>query len=169
MKVLVILADKGSQNPQGTLNLLGAGWTQTSLLPAGNPAAPGMQLTPSQAVAIFYEVEPHRCNHPIELLIELWTQDGHVVELPGPAGPQPLRLQQNIVVATPGGVPTGSPGTGNTLLELIQGLPLAPGGYEWRVSLDGQHEAEWNATFFVVAPPQAPVFGAPSPPPSSPE
>ena len=157
MKVLVLLAEKGTQNPQGTLNLLGVGWTQTLL----NPGAPGMWVTGPQAVAVFYEVEPRHCNHPIDMVIELVTQDGETVQVPGPTGLQPLRIQQSIVVQTPGGVPTGSPGTGNTLLEMLQGLPLRPGGYEWRISLAGEHEADWNARFFVVAPPQAPVFGVP--------
>lgn len=157
MKVTVLLADKGTSNPlQGTLNLLNAGWGQTML----TPVAPGVLVTGPQAVAVFFEVEPRYCNRPIELLMELWTQDGEVVAVPGPAGPQPMRIQHSLVVPTPGGVPAGTPGTGNTLLELA-GLPLTPGGYEWRVSLAGDHQADWAARFFVVAPPQAPIFGGP--------
>lgn len=160
MKVTVLLADKGTQNPlQGTLNLLNAGWAQTML----TPIAPGVLVTGPMAVAVFFEVEPRHCNHPIELLVELWTQDGEVVQVPGPAGPQPMRLQHSLTVASPGGVPAGTPGMANALLELA-GLPLRPDGYEWRVSLAGEHEAAWSARFVVVAPPQAPVFGAPTPP-----
>ena len=163
MKVTVLLADKGTANPlQGTLNLLNAGWGQTTL----TPVAPGVLMTGPQAVAVFFEVEPRHCNHPIDLLMELWTQDGEVVSVPGPAGPQPMRIQHSLVVPTPGGVPAGTPGTGNTMLELA-GLPLTPGGYEWRVSLAGQHQTDWGARFFVVAPPQAPIFGAPAPPGSA--
>ena len=164
MKVQILLADKGTQNPQaGTLNLLNVGWSQTGL----SSPAPGVSITPAHAVAVFYEVEPHHCNHPIDLLLELVTQDGHEVQLPGPAGPQPMRVTQQITIPSPGGAPSGTPGSGNTLLEVQPGLPLSPGGYEWRVTLAGEHREEWSASFRVVAPPNSqPVFGTGSPAPS---
>lgn len=133
MKVNVLLADKGTQSPQGTLNLLNVGWTQTPLQPSGlvGPGLPVL-LTPPHAVAVFYEVEPKHCNHPIDLIVELVTEDGQAVSVPGPAGPQPMILTQPITVATPGGFPAGTPGIANAILEIFPGLPLEPGGYEWR-------------------------------------
>lgn len=166
MKVVVLLADKGTQSPaQGTLNLLNVGWMRTTLQPP-DPLMGGMVLTPPHAVAIFFEVEPRHCNHPIPLLVDLVTDDGHLVEVPGPAGPQAMRIEQSVTVPSPGGVPTGSPGVGNTLVEIGSGIPLAPGTYEWRISLAGEHEAHWNARFYVVPLPEAPVTTVGLPPTS---
>ena len=168
MDVSVLLADKGTANlQQGTLNLLNVGWTQTSLRVAG-PMIPGGYLTQAQAIAIFFEVEHQHCNHQIELVLELVNEDGQPVELPGPVGPQAMRISQQIVVQSPAGMPIGSPGVGNALIEIIPGLAVPPGGYEWRVTLAGQHEASWSARFRVLPPPSAPVFGAglPAPPPA---
>lgn len=159
MKLQILLADKGTQNPHaGTLNLLNVGWHQTSIA----PGPPGMAITPPHAVAIFWEVDPQYCNKPIELVVSLVTEDGNPVELPGPAGPQPMELHQQITVVTPAGMPMGTPGVGNMILEIQPGLPLQPGGYEWRVSLAGQHEDGWSASFRVAhGPPQQGYFGVP--------
>ena len=166
MKVSVLLADKGTANPHaGTLNLLNVGWSQTQLQ-VPQVMGPGMvaQITPPHAVVVFFEVEPHRCNHPIELIVRLLNEDGSEVTVPGPTGPQPLRLVQPITVPTPGGMPSGSPGTGNTMIEIHPGLPLAAGGYVWKVTLDGEDHEDWSARFRVTALPVMPVFGAQPPP-----
>lgn len=159
MKVTVLLADKGTPNAQqGTLNLLNVGWSQTSLRPAG-AMFPGGFLTPPFAVAIFYEVDPRHCNHQIELVLELLNEDGHPVQIPGPTGPQDMKITQQMTVPSPAGMPMGSPGRGNSLIEIMPGLALAPGGYEWRASLAAEHDENWSAHFRVLAPPTAPVVG----------
>jgi hypothetical protein len=161
VKVSILLADKGTQNPIGTLNLLNVGWSQTQLQPAAPMlGAPGA-LTPPQVVAVFIEAEPAFCNRQIDLVLRLLS-DGHPVELPGPAGPQEMRLQQPLTIPTPMGAPVGSPGTVNLMLELFPGLPLAPGVYEWRVTIDEQEHDDWYARFQVLPGPAAgPQFGAP--------
>lgn len=160
MKVQVLLADKGTPNlQQGTLNLLNVGWSQTGLRPAGPM---GLLLTPPFAVAVFFEVDHHHCNHPIDLVLSLVTEDGTPVEVPGPAGPQQMRISQQITVSSPAGMPIGAPGVGNSLVEIVPGLPLAPGGYQWRATLAGEEGDDWNASFRVQLPPQAvAVFGGP--------
>ncbi len=156
MKVAVLLADKGTVNPQvGTLNLLNVGWQVTHVNPQLGIGAP----LPPQAVAIFYEVDFDKCNRDIELKVELVNQDGNVIDLMGPAGPQPMILRQQIRVSSVAGMPNGSPGSGNLLLEFVPGPVLEPGGYEWRVTLAGVHNDDWSAKFHVMAPPQAPVLG----------
>jgi hypothetical protein len=162
VKVSVLLADKGSVNvQQGTLNLLNVGWTQTPLRPAG-AMIPGGYMTPAQAVAIFFEVDHKRCNREISLVLELINDDGRPVEVDGPAGPQKIQIAQSIVVQSPAGMPIGSPGTGNALIEIIPGLALPPGGYEWKVILDGQRDEDWSAHFVVLpVPPSPPTFGGP--------
>lgn len=152
MKVYVLLADKGTLNPQaGTLNLLNAGWSQTPLLQ--NPIIPGGAGTPPMAVAVFFEVDHSDCNHPIELVLELRTEDGHPVVMPGTPDQQPMRISQYITVPSPGGAPMGTPGVGNALFEFQPGLSLTLGGYRWEVTLAGKHEDAWVTSFRVISAP----------------
>ncbi len=166
MRVQILLADKGTRNPgQGTLNLLNVGWSQTPLRPAP-PMVPGGLITGPHAVAIFFEIEHQYCNHPIELVLSLLTEDGPTVQLPGPAGPQEMRIRQMVTVMSPGGVPIGTPGNGNAIVEIFPGLPLRPGGYRWNVTLAGKEGEDWFAPFRVVPPPQGfpPVLEVPPSP-----
>ena len=165
MRVSVVLDDKGTNNPQaGTLNLLNVGWVQTQL--HAMPTVPGGLTTPNHAVAIFFEVDHADCNHPIELVLELLTEDGHAVQIPSPAGPQQVRVSNFVTVASPAMAPLGAPGTGNALVEIVPGLPLQPGSYRWNVTLNGNHQEDWFAAFRVLPAAQPPVvsFGAPGPP-----
>jgi hypothetical protein len=121
-------------------------------------------------VAVFFEVDQRDCNHPIELMLSLLTEDGQPVQVPGPTGLQDLLIVQQIIVPSPAGAPIAAPGVGNSLIEIFPGLALAPGGYEWRVRLAGQENADWNARFRVMHPPQAPTisFGTTTAPPETP-
>jgi hypothetical protein len=103
------------------------------------------------------------CNKPLALEVELLTEDGVVVEIPGPQGPQAVRLQQQIMVPSPAGVPTGFPGHATSMTDLPTGLPLPPGIYRWRARVNGKSEDDWSACFYVAAPPQPPTFGFPHP------
>lgn len=154
MKIVVILADTGTQDPQGKLNLLGAGWTQTESGPNG--------LTPDSAVAVFIEVPWDRCNRELDVVLELLTEDGHPVLLPVDGGPQPLRVGQRLVVPPPGGAPNGSPGQAALLANFQGGLPLTPGSwYKWRVTVDKEENDAWQARFFVRRRQSTPTFGSP--------
>ena len=167
MRLSVLLADKGTNNPQaGTLNLLNVGWKQTRLNPA--PMVPGGFITPPHAVAVFFEVEHHRCNHAISLEIRLATEDGQTVQVPGPSGTQDLVITQNITVVSPPGVPMGTLAPGNALVEIHPGLPITAGGYRWEVKLDGEEHDDWIATFRVVEPPQQTFTFGSIPNPQSP-
>lgn len=161
MKISVLLADRGTPNPGvGTLDLLNAGWSITSLVPASTEPF----ITPPHVVAVFYELEQNYLNRPIELVIELLTEDGQAVQLPGPAGLQPMRMQTTINVPSPGGVPIGTPGTGNSMIEVFPGLPLPVGAYVWRATLAGRQDEVGEARFNVrpaAVPPRA-QFGTPA-------
>ena len=157
MRVHVLLADKGTNNPQaGTLNLLNAGWGTTGANPLG--------VTPSVAVVVFFEADYLECNRPLAVALHLQDQDGHVVDVPGPAGPQPMRMEQTLTVISPPGAPHGMPGKANLMIEMQPGLPLAPGIYKWVVVVEGQADDDWSVTFWVSSPPVAPVFGGPAAP-----
>jgi len=163
VKVYVLLADRGAQNSHnGTVSLLNVGWSVTQLRKVLGPGAPpgvGSLVTGPQVVVVFIEAELAMCNRNLTLQIELLTEDGHVADISSPGGSQPVRLEQQIMVPSPAGVPTGFPGRATTMMELPTGLPLAPGIYRWQVRLNGREEEEWSARFYVAAPPQPATFG----------
>ena len=167
MKIYVLLAEKGAQNPHnGTLSLLNVCWAGTQLRrPMGPPVGEGAQplLSGPQVVVVLIEAELAMCNRSLTLEIELLTEDGDVVEIPGPTGPQAVRLEQTLMVPSPSGVPTGFPGRASSMMELPTGLPLSPGIYRWQVRVNGKEEDDWSAHFYVASPPQAPTFGFPPP------
>ncbi|MHB1535212.1 MAG: hypothetical protein ACYC1D_11525 [Acidimicrobiales bacterium] len=166
MKVYVLLADKGTQNPQaGTLNLLNLGWTMTMPRPGPLPGEQhgiAAQMTGPQTVVVMLEVELALCNRQLTLEMELVSEDGEVVELPGPAGLQPMRITSQVMVPSPPGAPTGFPGHGNAMIEFPNGLPLATGVYRWQVRVNAQSHEDWSTSFFVAPLPQLPTFGGPS-------
>jgi hypothetical protein len=168
VKIYVLLADKGTQNPHnGTLSLLNVGWAVTQLRrPIGPSTAEGAQplLTGPQVVVVLIEAELAMCNRSLTLEIELLTEDGDIVEIPGPGGSQAVRLEQPLMVPSPSGVPTGFPGRATAMMDLPTGLPLAPGIYRWQARVNGKEEDDWSAHFYVAGPPQAPTFGFSSAP-----
>jgi hypothetical protein len=151
VKVHILLADKGSNTRQGTLNLLNAGWSVTHVRP-GHP-------TPDQAVAVFVEADWHECDKPHELVLELQTTEGGPVMVPAVNGQRALRIQQALTVPAIAGAPDGTPGRVSMLIELQGGgLPLVPGqSYRWVAHIDGKTDEQWQASFFVT--------GGPAPPP----
>lgn len=153
MKVHVLLADKGQQDPTGKLHLLGLGWSLTGILPTG--------ATPDAVVVALVEAPWDRCNRPMQFVLELLNADGSAVLLPSPAGPQPLRAEQTMIAVPPQGAPNGTPGAAQFLIEISGGLPLAPGQrYLWRATIDGETDEAWETGFFVARSAQPPRFGA---------
>lgn len=167
MKIYVLLADRGTDNAQaGTLNLLNVGWAVTHLRPPpgqvlGTPVAP--LVTGPYVVVVFIEAELAMCNKTLTLEVELVSEDGAVVSIAGPGGLQAVRLEQPIMVPSPPGVPTGFPGHATAMMELPNGLPLPPGIYRWRATINGRAQDDWSAHFYVSAPPQPATFGFHSP------
>ncbi len=167
MKVYVLLAERGVQHPQtGLVSLLNVGWAVTQLrrplAPSPLPGGPLPMVTGPQTVVVLLEAELAMCNRPLLLEIELLDDDGAVVPVDGPGGLQAVRLEQQVVVPSPSGVPTGFPGRASTMMDVPVGLPLAPGVYRWQVKLNGRTEADWAASLYVAAPPEPPRFGYPA-------
>ncbi|HET9058429.1 MAG TPA: hypothetical protein VFN61_00800 [Acidimicrobiales bacterium] len=165
MKIYVVLAERGAQNNQNaTVSLLNVGWSVTQLRRPMSQVAEGQApplVTGPLVVVVFIEAELAMCNRPLGLEIELISEDGRQVEVSGPSGAQAVRLEQQIIVPSPPGVPTGFPGHASAMMDLPVGLPLAPGIYSWRVRVNGREEQDWSAHFYVAAPPQPPTFGYP--------
>jgi hypothetical protein len=126
----LILRDAAqADSASGKLHMLGAGWTVTS-----SPTAP-------HAVALMIQVRWDRTNQELPVRVELLTQDGQAVTIPGPTGPQPIISEIKLEAGRPPGIASGS--TLNTALAVnVAALPLSPGRYEWRATVDGDTQGE---------------------------
>lgn len=137
----LILCDAAqTDSTSGKLHMLGAGWTVTA-----SPTAP-------HAVALMIQVPWDRSNQELPVRVELLTQDGQEVTIPGPTGPQPIFSEIKLEVGRPAGITRGS--TLSAVFALnVASLPLSPGRYEWRATVDGDTQGE---SFQVVEQPARP-------------
>jgi hypothetical protein len=76
-----------------------------------------------------------------------------------------MRFGQTLQIEEPNfrgsGVPRRSlPTRSHVVLYFNTGLPLPPGRVlVWRARIDGESKPDWIVSFFVPAPPPAPVLG----------
>ena len=131
VKIYVLLADRGTQNPHnGTLSLLNVGWAVTQLRrPMGAPAGrwgsalahrPPGRGGVDRGRAGHVQPEPDPGDRTAD---RGWGRGRN----PEPRGPGAVRLE--LMVPSPSGVPTGFPGRATAMMELPTGLPLSPGIY----------------------------------------
>lgn len=123
-------ADAGS----GKVHMLGAGWSVTS-----SPT--------SHAVALLIKVPWDRANERLNLTLELRDADGGAVFLPTPNGNAAVRAQGELEVGRPAGIAPGSALDASFAMN-VPPLPLAPGRYEWHVTVADQI---FSASFSVRA------------------
>ncbi|KGM13922.1 DUF6941 family protein [Cellulomonas bogoriensis] len=137
MKLTVLLAD-AAEEANGKVSALGLGWTVT--------ATP----TPPMVVILLLDIGWDETDRDIDLHLELVDADGRPVMVPGPYGEQPLTVDARAKAGRP---PAALPGTEIRMpmtISIAPGLQLEPGQrYEWRASLDGQHNAAWRQTFVI--------------------
>lgn len=121
----LLLADAAQVDGTGKVHLLGAGWTVT-----GTPTAP-------QAVVAFIKIPWDRTNRPLDLRLQLLSEDGRPVMLTAPLGEQPVLAESTLEVGRPAGLPAGSQIAVPFSLSLPS-MPLTPGRYEWRLEVAGE-------------------------------
>lgn len=126
---LILCQSAAADSSQGTLHMLGAGWSITN-----SPTMP-------QAVALLIKVPWDRANQQLHIVVELLDADGSTVELAGPKVPQPVRAEADLEVGRPPGIAHGSPLDAAMALN-FPALPLQPGRYQWRVSVADTTESE---------------------------
>lgn len=146
MRATVLLADF-AQVSEGKLTIVGGGWSVTGPLPM-----------PS-AVAVKIEIPWDQANVQHLISLELQDQDGHPVLMPAPDGTmQPLRVDAKLEVGRPPGLPAGTPLDAPFAMN-IGPLPLPPGGrYTWQLTINGETEEDWRASFSVRPLPQGMTF-----------
>jgi hypothetical protein len=90
-----------------------------------------------------------RTNQQIPIRLHLTDADGHPVVLDTPQGPQAIESTSSVEVGRPAGSTPGSMIDASFALT-VPPMPLAPGRYEWRLTVGDHEEAE---TFEVRAGP----------------
>ncbi|HKY15828.1 MAG TPA: hypothetical protein VJM33_12965, partial [Microthrixaceae bacterium] len=117
MRADILLADS-AQSVNGKAYLLGAGWS--------------VQQGPGPlAVVIFIEVGWDETDRRIPWQLTLEDADGSIVNLPGPAGPQPFQIAGEIEAGRAPGAAVGSPLTLPPLTVNLGPLSIEPGRYQF--------------------------------------
>ncbi len=135
MKVTILLADF-VQVSEGKLNIIGGGWSVMGTPP------------PQSGIAVKIDLPWDQTNIQHTLVLELKTEDGQVVRVPGPSGElQPVRIEAKFEAGRPPGLRPG------TAIDVPVGvnvgpMPLTPGArYRWELSIDGDSHEDWGVSF----------------------
>ena len=120
----------------GKLYILGGGWSVRN--------EPGQVL---MAVAIRLVVGWNEANEPLPFALSLVDQDGHPVD----AGAGPVRIEGNVEIGRPAGLPVGS--DLDSALAVTLAFPLGAGRYRFELDVAGNRLAQ--ESFFVKGAPLA--------------
>lgn len=132
IRLQVVLADYAVTH-DGKVMMAGAGWSQVGPAPFAS------------ALAFMAKVPWDRADRHFTIGAELVDEDGRSVLVNG----SPLALQIAFEVRRPEGVKPGTDIDQNVAVQ-IPPITLAPGRtYEWRVTVDGEANREWNRVFHV--------------------
>lgn len=132
IELQVILADYAVTH-DGKVMMAGAGWSMVGAGPF------------SSALAFMAKVPWDMADRRITITAELVDEDGRSVLVNGAA----LSLEIAFEVRRPEGVKPGSDIDQNVAVQ-IPPINLEPGRtYEWRVSVDGHANRDWNRVFHV--------------------
>lgn len=104
---------------------------------------------PPFGLVIFVDINWDETNQPHRLACELLTDDGQPVLIPGPVGDQPLRFEAQVEAGRPPGTIHGTAARWPLTVNMAGGLPLDPGRYEWRVTVEGFPDATAMESFQV--------------------
>jgi hypothetical protein len=144
VRLSLFLADYAQSDEKGKINAIGLGWTTT-----GTPL-------PAFAVVIILDIDWSETNEPHQVTCELLTDDGQQVMVPGPVASQPLRFEVVAEAGRPPGIAHGTAIRTSLSVNVGAGVPLAPGRYQWRASVERFDDATTTESFLVHAAPAAP-------------
>lgn len=137
VKVTMLLADY-AQVADGKLTVVGGGWSRT-----------GPESIPF-GIALLVLVPWDQANRKHLMRLELVDSDGNPVMMDAEQGEAPVVFFDDVEfeVGRPAGVKPGTPL--DLPLAINSGpLPLEPGRYEWRLTIDGESEEDWRLAFSV--------------------
>lgn len=129
--VALLLANSAEQAPGGLVHALGIGWTEI--------ATP----TPPFAMVVTVRIPWEQAGRTMKLDIDLIDSAGKQVSFgtDDDGKPVPFVFSGEFDAQRPDGVKQGTPLESTTCFNIGGGLPLAPGRYQWRLSLDGKSAA----------------------------
>ena len=121
----------------GKLTIVGGGWSQTG----PDPAAFG--------IGLLIQVPWDQANTPHTFAVELLDADGNPVSFEtDDADEQPVAFGGDFEVGRPPGLKPGTPLDFPVAVNSTP-LPLDPGRYEWRLTIDGESRSDWSLAFTV--------------------
>jgi hypothetical protein len=135
VKVTLLLADYAVVT-DGKLTVVGGGWSQTG----PEPSAFG--------IALLIQVPWDQANTVHTFSVELLDTDGAEVVVDGEEGDQAVAFGGEFEVGRPPGIKPGTPLDFPVAVNSSP-LPLEPGRYEWRLTIDGESRADWTLPFTV--------------------
>jgi len=121
----------------GKLTIVGGGWSQTGPEPA------------SFGIALLIQVPWDQANTMHSFNVELLDADGaHVVLETPDEEEQPVAFGGEFEVGRPPGLKPGTPLDFPVAMNSTP-LPLEPGRYEWRLTIDDIERQDWSVPFTV--------------------
>jgi len=159
--VSLILADFAVADQLGKLQRVGGG-----LQLIGRDHTTGASA--AFALVVSLTLPPDLFNEQYAFELVLGDSAGNPLELAESAavpGSRVMRFGQTLQIEEPNfrgsGVPRRAlPTRSHVVLYFNTGLPLPPGrALVWRARIDGESKPDWTVSFFVPAPPAAPVLG----------
>ncbi|MEX0851288.1 MAG: hypothetical protein WD015_07270 [Gaiellaceae bacterium] len=140
MKATMFLADYAVVS-DGKLTIVGGGWSQTGPEPA------------SFGIGLLIQVPWDQANTLHVFSVELLDSDGAEVVLEAAEDDedeQPVAFGGEFEVGRPPGLKPGTP-LDFPVAVTSTPLPLEPGRYEWRLTIDGASREDWTLPFTVRA------------------
>jgi hypothetical protein len=137
VNAILLLADY-AQVAEGKLTIVGGGWSMTGPEPA------------PFGIAVLVHVPWDQANTVHTMRLELLDADGGAVTMTTEEGEEPIVFLDDtpFEVGRPAGIKPGTPLDFPLALNSSP-IPLAPGRYEWRLSIDGRTEEDWRLAFTV--------------------
>ncbi|HZN22241.1 MAG TPA: hypothetical protein VFB57_06760 [Gaiellaceae bacterium] len=141
MKATMLLADYVVVS-DGKLTIVGGGWSQTGPEPA------------PFGIGLLIQVPWDQANTPHQFKVQLLDADGAAVsfdeEDPDSESDQSVEFGGEFEVGRPPGLKPGTPLDFPVAVNSVP-LPLEPGRYEWRLTIDEQSRQDWTLPFTVRA------------------
>jgi len=121
----------------GKLTIVGGGWSQTGPEPA------------SFGIGLLIQVPWDQANTPHVFSVELLDADGVSVTFETDQGEdQAVAFSGHFEVGRPPGLKPGTPLDFPVAVNSTP-LPLEPGRYEWRLTIDDEARQDWTLAFTV--------------------
>ena len=126
----------------GKLTIVGGGWSQTGPEPA------------PFGIGLLIQVPWDQANTPHQFKVKLLDADGAAVSFdeddPDNESDQSVEFGGEFEVGRPPGLKPGTPLDFPVAVNSVP-LPLEPGRYEWRLTIDEQSRQDWTLPFTVRA------------------